>query len=370
MHPLSLYIHIPFCASKCPYCDFYSLEGANSALMEQYCTALIRQGETLAPFALGRQVKSIFFGGGTPSLLPGEKIAEILHHLATKFIFAEDIEITTEANPDSANKAWLTAVSKAGVNRVSFGAQSFNNSQLAALGRPHSASDTTKCVAVAQELGMNVSLDLMFALPKEDATGMLHSIKSAVALGVDHISLYGLKVEEDTPFDKVRSSLALPDDDQQAQMYLTAVSALAQHGYEQYEISNFAKNGRQCRHNLTYWQGGEYLGLGTGAYSYFNGVRFGVVRDVEAFVACHDFALSSPIYQDHESIDQAEQKRERIIFGLRLNEGVPTHLLPAHVVAKCVDQGLGKVKEERFSLTPRGMLVCNAVIGEMVEFEN
>ncbi|MCL2212579.1 MAG: radical SAM family heme chaperone HemW, partial [Oscillospiraceae bacterium] len=249
-NPLSLYIHIPFCAAKCPYCDFYSLSEVGGDLVEEYCTALLRQGETLAPLAMGRSVETIFFGGGTPSQLSADSIIRILVGLGKSFAISPTAEISIEVNPADADTAWFAAIKSAGVTRVSFGGQSFNDTALAALGRRHKGADITTSVQLAQSHGLDTSIDLMFALPKQDRADMLASLAAAVELGVGHISLYGLKVEEDTPFYAQRHTLCLPSEEAEADMYLAAVDFLAAGGYAQYEVSNFARHGLECRHNL------------------------------------------------------------------------------------------------------------------------
>ena len=262
--PLGLYIHIPFCRSKCEYCDFYSIAGGRDRdMMERYTDAVIAHLREAAARAGQYSVDTIYFGGGTPSFFGAARLKPILTEIFRRFDVARGAEITLEANPDSVTPHELRKLQRAGFNRISIGVQSDSNELLKALGRPHSYQQAVTAVREARAAGFdNVSIDLMYGLPNQTREQWMHTLEHALALKPDHISCYGLKVEPGTPLDSYRDCANLPDDDTQADMYLCAVDYLESYGYSQYEISNFAASGRESRHNLKYWLGGEYLGFG------------------------------------------------------------------------------------------------------------
>lgn len=308
-----LYIHVPFCDGKCPYCDFYSLP-ADSAAMDAYteraaqvmagwagapCISAKNAGNisccisppvgrgntTLFPAnACGGNIQTVYFGGGTPNLLGAERLARLLGSARENFPIAPDAEVTVEANPTHVDRAFFADLRAAGFNRLSMGLQSANEEELALLGRQHTPADAARAVKDAQSAGFrNISLDLMLALPGGSQQKLKRSIDFAAGLGVQHISSYILKVEEGTAF--ARRGVAPPEDDEAASQYLFCVEELARQGFAQYEISNFARPGLESRHNLTYWRGEEYLGVGPGAHSFWEGRRFYFPRDLRAFLA-------------------------------------------------------------------------------------
>ena len=251
--PLGLYIHIPFCRSKCAYCDFYSLAGREDR-MDDYTAALCAHLAETAPFAAGHQVDSVYFGGGTPSLLGAKRLEKILKLIQKKYQVARDAEITWEANPDSAGD-WKTlrSLRKAGFNRLSLGMQDAHDETLRAIGRIHTMDQVRAAVEAARKAGLeNLSLDLIYGLPHESLEHWQETLSAAVDLQPEHLSCYGLKVEEGTPLFLRRETAGLPGDEAQADMYLYTVEFLARYGYRQYEISNFARPGRESRHNLKY----------------------------------------------------------------------------------------------------------------------
>ena len=253
---LGIYIHIPFCRSKCDYCDFYSLAGREDR-MDDYQRALIAHIRETAPLARGFQVDTVYFGGGTPSYYGEKRLRELLRLVAKRFDLAKDAEITVECNPDSVNRKMLLALRRAGVNRISLGVQSARACELQSLHRPHDFAQAAEAVrAVRAAKFKNLSLDLIYGLPGQDLPGWQDTVEQALALEPEHLSCYGLKVEPGTPLDdRVVRGEKLPDDDLQADMYLWMVDRLAQAGYRQYEVSNFARAGFQSRHNLKYWMG-------------------------------------------------------------------------------------------------------------------
>ena len=265
--PLALYVHLPWCVRKCPYCDFNShAVPAGGIAEEAYVAALRRDLDFAAPAVAGREIVSVFFGGGTPSLFSAAAIARVLSHARSLLPFAMDAEITLEANPGTVEHGRFADYAAAGVNRVSLGAQSFDDARLAALGRIHGAGDIARAVGELRTAGIdNFNLDLMYALPGQDLQGALDDLDRAIALAPTHVSHYQLTLEPDTPFAK-RPPAGLPDDDLAWSMQVECQSLLASAGYEQYEVSGYARPGRRCRHNLVYWEFGDYLGIGAGAH--------------------------------------------------------------------------------------------------------
>jgi len=270
--PLGLYIHIPFCKSKCIYCDFYSLPGAE-AQMDRYVSAVCRQLMEIAPRTTAHEVDTVYFGGGTPSYLGVKRLRRIMKTVTGHYRMAKRAEVTLEANPDSAgNWRALRALRRAGFNRISLGVQSADDGQLKALGRPHTFAQAEEAAAAARRAKIkNVSLDLIYGLPGQTMESWQDTVEKAAALEPEHLSCYGLKVEEGTPLWDMQGEMELPDDDLQADMYLWTVERLSQLGYQQYEISNFARPGFLSRHNLKYWTLGEYAGFGPGAHSDLGG---------------------------------------------------------------------------------------------------
>ena len=361
--PLGLYIHIPFCRSKCAYCDFYSLARSEEH-MDAYAAALRSSLRAAAPRAAEHIVDTVYFGGGTPSLLGAPRLAALLQTAADCFSLATDAEITFEANPESARDAdALQTLRGAGFNRVSLGMQSADDGELRAIGRVHTARDTEEAVRAARRAGFdNLSLDLIYGLPGQTRGRWRETLAAAVALAPEHLSCYALKVELGTPLYAQKDAAALPGDDAQADMYLSAAEILAAHGYEHYEISNFARHGRASRHNLKYWTLSEYLGFGPGAHSDFGGRRFAVARDLGAFLA------GNAVYSEDAAIPPRERAAEYVMLGLRTARGVSADELSLPfggaeaVLRECAAHGLAARSAGRWRLTARGFLVSNAII--------
>ncbi len=285
--PLAVYVHIPFCTIKCGYCDFNAYAGMD-ALKDGYADALVREVTADRPLFAGRVVTSIGFGGGTPGEMAPSHIAAVIDAVRASAAVAADLEVSLEANPGSTSGAALRELRAAGVNRVSFGAQSFEAAELRFLDRIHSPEAIAAAVALAREAGFeSVGLDLIYGLPDQGVEGWLTSVRAAVALGVDHVSCYALTVEDGTPLALrvARGEVAMPDGDLVADQYEAASDALAAAGFEQYELSNWAKPGHQSRHNRAYWTDREYLALGAGGHGYLGGERYENIAHPRAYVA-------------------------------------------------------------------------------------
>ena len=360
---LGLYIHIPFCRQKCAYCDFYSLARSQDA-MAQYQSVLAEDLVSRAPSAREYTVDTVYFGGGTPSYFGAARLASLLETVKAHYTLAEDCEITAEANPESArNAADLRLLRTAGFNRLSFGMQSSDENELRMLGRIHRFAQVKEAVETAREAGFaNISLDLMYGLPDQTAQTWQKSLADAVSLAPEHLSCYALKVEEGTPL--AAKKISLPNDEMQAEFYLAAVSYLEQNGYAQYEISNFAREGKFSRHNMKYWILGEYLGFGPGAHSDFGGERFAVSRDLSAYL-CGEHTES-----ERAVIPPQERERERVMLGLRTARGIEDDARIAAArdfLRKCEKEHLAASENGFWHLTPQGFLVSNAIILGVLE---
>lgn len=375
-HTLGLYIHIPFCKGKCIYCDFYSLPSAEDK-MDRYVSALCRHLIETAPRAAGYTVDTVYFGGGTPSYLGEKRLKKILKTVEKNYTLSREAEVTLEANPDSLQD-WreVRALRRRGVNRISLGVQSTDDGELKTIGRVHSFAQVKEAVAAVRKGGIkNLSLDLIYGLPDQTMERWQTTLEQAADLEPEHLSCYGLKVEEGTPLWRMQDALNLPDDDLQADMYLWAVDFLARRGYEQYEISNFAKPGFASRHNLKYWTLREYAGFGPGAHSDFGGVRYAFVRDLEAY--CTGVESGGNILSESERIDDRERDREYLMLGLRTAEGISRRTFENRcrmsfdpiegVLEKMAVPGYAKKEGDRWRLTPEGFLVSNQIIGQVLD---
>ena len=328
--------------------------------MDAFAAALSDALRAAAPSAAGYAVDTVYFGGGTPSWFGAKRLCALLETVQARFSVAPQAEITFEANPESARDiSALRALRGAGFNRVSLGMQSANDGELRAVGRIHTARDVADAVGAARRAGFdNLSLDLIFGLPEQTRASWRQSLAAAVSLAPEHLSCYALKVEPGTPLDRRRAKIRLPDDDEQAELYLDAVAFLAENSYAQYEISNFARSGRESRHNLKYWTLGEYLGFGPGAHSDFGGRRFAAARDLDAFLA------GKGAKSEDAAISPRERAAERVMLGLRLAQGlIAEELAPAaDVLRECAAHGLAAEVNGRWRLTPEGFLVSNEII--------
>jgi len=404
--PLSLYLHIPFCSLKCRYCDFNSYAGLEE-LVEPYVGALIAEMGLWSGFARGRPVPTVFFGGGTPSLLPIEQVERIMSALRERFALAPDAEVTLEANPGTVDLAYLRALLAAGVNRISFGVQSFFDDELAALDRIHSAAEAEEAYRWARQAGFRrVNLDLIYGLPSFDSPSAAlqaaqdermarwqESLERAIALRPDHMSLYALTVEEGTKlaYDIEHGTVPEPDGDAQAEMYEWSQGRMAAAGYRQYEISNWALRGQECRHNLVYWRNGDWLGLGAGAHSHLGGLRFADVYSPKRYVQLAGETAQAPpedrdagaLVKGMRQVTFVEEPRpelaraDTLIMGLRLNEGVSLAEFRrrfgpdadedyAATFEEFVSLGLLERANGRIRLTGRGRLLANELFTRLL----
>lgn len=349
-----LYLHVPFCASKCSYCDFHSACG-DDALMDSYCDALCREMENHR----GQVVDSLYIGGGTPSLLGAERIAKVLEAVHKNFTLSG--EATMEANPADDLYEIFKAAKQGGINRISMGVQSGIGEELKILSRRHGVYEAEKAVEDCRRAGIhNISLDLMLGIPLQTPETLHKSIEFLVGLEPKHISAYILKLEEGTPLYKSRGTLPFPDEDTTADLYLQTVKELAEKGFSQYEISNFAVEGYESQHNLKYWRCQEYVGIGPSAHGFLDGKRYFYPADTEGFIK------KPQIIPDGEGGGE----EERFMLGLRLTEGVDIEDFP-HLKLKekaeiFVKHGLCRLEENRLSLTSQGFLVSNEILAEFL----
>jgi oxygen-independent coproporphyrinogen-3 oxidase len=338
MPPLSLYIHVPWCVRKCPYCDFNSHEVKGNtpspfqgegrlpaSLEKEYVAALVRDIELALPQIWGRKVYTVFFGGGTPSLLSGESVAEILRQVRMLLPLNLDAEITLEANPGTVEAERFATYRDAGVNRLSLGIQSFNDAHLQALGRIHSADEAKRAIGIAQRHFDNINLDLMYALPQQSLDQALLDVQTALQFAPQHLSCYHLTLEPNTLF--YRNPPPLPDDDASSEMQQRIEALLTTHGYEHYETSAFAQSKKCARHNLNYWQFGDYLGIGAGAHSKlsFHDKVLRQMRHRQPQAYLDAVAQNAPVQEEHE-VAAADLGFEFMMNALRLNGGFDSAL--------------------------------------------
>ena len=375
-NPLGLYLHIPFCRQKCIYCDFYSLSG-NEGRMDDYTAALCAHLKDSAPSAAEYSVDTIYLGGGTPSYLGPKRLTVILDTVLNHYPVAPDAEITLEANPDSACDVHaLRELRSAGFNRISLGMQSADSSELKNIGRIHTPEQVKIAVSAARTAGFdNLSLDLIYGLPNQTMERWANNLSAAVELEPEHLSCYGLKVEEGTPLFARRSQFHLPNDEEQADLYLHTVEYLSDNGYRQYEISNFSRPGRESRHNLKYWTLGEYLSFGPGAHSDFNGIRYAFERDLNRYL--QGIANHAPPLSERTVLSPQDRMEEWVMLGLRTVHGLDPQAFEARFccsfapfvpfLTQCRQAGYALFEDGRWHLTPSGFLLSNQIIGQLLD---
>ena len=368
---LGIYLHIPFCIKKCGYCDFCSFPKNGTEDIQAYANELCRRISLTD--ASEHIVDTIYFGGGTPSLLPTASVNKILNTISSTFSVDTNAEITLECNPATADLSYFKDIRSMGINRLSMGLQSAIDHELSLLGRAHSFGDFLTCFNSSRAAGFeNVSVDLMYGIPDQTIKTLETSINALCRLSPEHISTYGLSIEENTQFYRQRATLNLADDDMQAQMYLLCSQMLSEQNYQKYEISNFAKQGLVSRHNTRYWKRLDYLGFGVSAHSFFNGERFSSSRDLCAFLDGKD------ITDERYSLTDDESRQEYIMLSLRLCRGLDTNeynqlfhrnaLEDLPQMNEYVKQGFMQKNGSHFCFTDKGFLVSNTLLSDMLDF--
>ena len=373
---LGIYIHIPFCASKCGYCDFYSLAGCEH-LMPEYHEALLSHLKESAPSIKAYEVDTLYFGGGTPSFYGADRIADIFNTLKLNGNVRVDSEVTVECNPDSTSVNALKLLREEGVNRLSIGVQATDNNLLKLIGRRHNFQQAKQTIAQARKAGFeNINLDLIYGLPSQTKGDWAETLARIVELHPEHISCYGLRLEEGTPmWNEYHDSPVLPDDDEQADMYCYAAEMLERYGYKQYEVSNFAAPGFESRHNLKYWNLDDYMGFGPGAHSCVGTLRYSFVKDLRKYITGVRKDVS--IIDEYQIVDPLERAVEYIMLGMRTVRGISEKdyrvrtqcdWRPVHQTLLAFRQKGWAVEEEgRWHFTVPGFLISNTLIGLLLE---
>ena len=373
---LGVYIHIPFCASKCGYCDFYSLAGCDGR-MGKYQDALLSHiaeaSATMAPY----YIDTVYFGGGTPSYFGARRIADAFNALKRAGKVLKSSEVTVECNPDSVRRRELRILMDEGVNRISLGVQSASDDLLKIIGRRHNFAQAVKAVKDIRAEGFhNLSIDLIYGLPNQTKEDWADTLARTLELEPEHISCYGLKLEEGTPmYREYRDSPVIPSDDEQADMYLYMVETLNHYDYQQYEVSNFAKRGFESRHNMKYWSLEDYLGFGPGAHSSIGDTRYSFVRDLEEYI--RGVTRGDNILDEYEKLDELDRGAEYIMLGMRRGKGISgkeyhqiyrSDFTPVEELLREYEKdGWTRRTGDRWCFTPTGFLLSNILIGSLLE---
>lgn len=387
---LGLYLHIPFCKSKCAYCDFYSSDKIVCSgrkipeEMKLYCNALKNNMRIISERTTQYNVDTVFIGGGTPTALPEKLLLDIVKEVENDYYLDENCEFTVEMNPATADRSLLKKLRRAGVNRLSIGLQSAHNHELAALSRIHNVGDFTECYQMAREAGFdNINIDVMFGIPEQTKSSFMETLSFVVSMKPEHISMYNLRIEDGTPFGEKKHMLPLPDEDTECAMYFDGIEYLESMGYHQYEISNFARDGYECRHNLRYWLGEEYIGCGPAAHSFFGGRRFSLRRSLARYCSLLETkgtSMPSSLLEESYVIDRREEVAEYLMLRFRLKSGIDTADFAARYGADFdeifgrkldiyIRHGLMVHENGHYAFTPRGMFVSNEILSNIIPFE-
>lgn len=363
---ISLYIHIPFCIRKCDYCSFYSINSTDE-IFEEYTNALINQINSFHEY---KRVKTIYFGGGTPSLIGADRLNRILEAISYKFDISQCEEITIEVNPKTSNLKDFLSLYQNGFNRLSIGLQSTNDNLLESIGRVHNYIDFLDTYNQALCAGFNnISADLMYGLPYQTLSDHIDSVNKLIEFDIKHISMYALSIEPDTKMYKFRDSYSFPDEDEEFQMYISSSEILQQNGFSHYEISNFAKEGYESKHNNGYWTGRNYLGFGTSAHSYYNNKRFSCNLDINTYIK------NSKIFNDYFNftdyliqtpLTEKDLNDEKIMLGLRLKEGVELNENQVRKANIYINAGYMNKTNNKYHLTPSGWYISNSIIANIL----
>ncbi|MBQ6789816.1 MAG: radical SAM family heme chaperone HemW [Clostridia bacterium] len=383
---LGLYVHIPFCLSKCAYCDFNSAVPENDEFMGRYVSAVITHMNNYRDAAKEYEVDTVFIGGGTPTALPKAELIRLIKAIKKTFNLTRYAEFTVEANPATVTLPLLKQLRRIGVNRLSFGMQSANNRELKALSRRHTRQEFIESYRLARRAGFdNINVDVMFGIPYQTFDSLMKTLDFVTRLSPEHISMYNLKIEPGTPFYKnlkaVREVCA--DEDTEYAMYTEAIEFLERRGYPQYEISNFARHGFPCIHNLKYWNCEEYLGFGVSAHSYFNGNRFSFISDVKKYMeALEDIETDIPLTDEFDPVESRERMGEYIMLRMRLVDGLDPRAFAAKFGVSFEETYGAKLKKYLqggfmvrynngcYALTPGGMFVSNYILSDILEFDD
>ena len=379
-----IYVHIPFCQSKCPYCSFVSYMGMDTNTKKRYMQSLLRQAQDMArhPWSKARKFHSLYIGGGTPSTVDVFSMANFIERCLELFDFvslsSRDPEVTMEVNPNTVDEAMLKRLRQAGVNRLSIGCQSFSNAMLKVIGRKHSSQDVRQAVSFARDAGFrNISLDLMYGLPGQDLANWQNTLGAALDLTPEHLSVYELTIEEDTLFfEQLRDGrLDLPGEEASLAMFEYARKSLSVNGYNHYEISNYARSGFQSVHNMNYWENGSYIGLGSGSVSCFSGVRIQSEKNLERFIEM--ITRQQLPFREAEFLSLNARFRESVIMGLRMTAGVSVSMLKrrfgmtpetyyGETLKELFEEKLLEENNERLRLTEKGIRLANRVMTQLV----
>ncbi|OGC85083.1 MAG: hypothetical protein A2W07_04235 [candidate division Zixibacteria bacterium RBG_16_43_9] len=373
---LGIYIHIPFCLSKCPYCDFNS-KVIDSDLAGEYVKSLLKEIQAFSESQTERIfAETIYFGGGTPSILRTSRLGAILETVLSSFEVKSDAEISLEVNPGTLTKGKVKKLRNLGFNRASLGVQSFRDEELKILGRTHTSRQALKSYRMLKECLNNLSLDLIFGIPGQSLKTWRENLNMALKLRPEHLSVYSLTIEEGTPFYYLwkQGELGLPDEEEVRKMYLEGINLLKAQGYRQYELSNFACKGFECQHNLRYWQGKEYIGFGAGAHSYFQGVRWGNIRGIKEYVELSE--KNSLLIDFRERLTESQKINEFILLGLRMTEGIDLKKLKEDLnfdlekekkveISELINVRFLKRGKDNLRLTRKGILVADSIIQKL-----
>ena len=366
---IGLYVHIPFCVRKCTYCDFCSRPPSSDEQINAYISALCDEIRSYSGMNLS--CDTVFFGGGTPSLLKPEQLEIIMNELNKSFSITADSEITLEANPGTASVDFLREFKLLGFNRISFGLQSIHENELKFLGRIHSYNDFLSSYHSARDAGFdNINVDLMYGLPEQTRDSFIETLRSVASLSPEHISVYGLILEEGTPLHLGREKFSFPNEDDECAMYYYACELLSSFGYSHYEISNYAKTGFECKHNIKYWKANEYVGLGLSAHSYLNKKRYSNTENINEYLGGK--------YRNNTSVLSKEDLEfEFAMLSLRLKDGFTETEFKARfgtdfiskrkdIISKMEKLGLVQLFDDRISLTEQGLYLSNSVLTELL----
>ncbi|MEZ0537382.1 radical SAM family heme chaperone HemW [Caldicellulosiruptoraceae bacterium PP1] len=371
---ISLYIHIPFCIKKCNYCDFYSISDANKELQKEYFSSLKRELLLYKKYDL--LINTIYIGGGTPTLLEPKYITDLINFIEENFKLSENIEITIEANPETINEEKISVYKDCGINRISIGVQTLNDDELKVLGRVHSADKAISSIKLALKYFDNISIDLMIGIPKQTINSFLITVNKLLEFDIKHLSIYSLKIEPHTNFYFNIDSISqyIPNEDEEREIYWLANNTLKQYGFYQYEISNYAKKGFESKHNLVYWELGDYIGIGAAAHSYFLGYRYQNLNDMSSYL---NNIKKGEIMLNKEYINKDESMKEYIILGLRKIKGIDINDFNTRYNADFLNIYNEKIKKlQRYNLitlngsnlrlTEKGIDLANVVWEEFI----